>query len=268
MNDILNKACEAGKELSILAGDKIMQIYAKDFDVEYKSDSSPVTEADKASNELISRGLKSRFPDMAILAEESHDDLSRLQNEWCFLVDPLDGTKEFVKKNDEFSVNIALSYKGESVMGVVYLPVSGKMYWAVKGGGAYVKKADGTEKNIKASDKIRDITLAISRSHMTDKEKELIEKHNIRNVLRVGSAIKGCLVAEGIADIYYRFGKCMQWDTAAMQIVAEEAGCMFRQMDGTYMRYNRPGLVNEKGFFIVNRKENIFEDMLNGEVEQ
>ena len=268
MRDILDQACEESKELAILAGEKIMQIYAKNFDVEYKSDSSPVTEADKASNELISRGLKSRFPNMAILAEESEDDLSRLENDWCFLVDPLDGTKEFVKKNDEFSVNIALSYNGESVMGVVYLPVSDKMYWAVKGGGAYVKESEGAKRIIKASDKLDDLTLTVSRSHMTDKEKELIEKHGIKNVLRVGSAIKGCLVAEGAADIYYRFSKCMQWDTAAMQIVAEEAGCIFRQMDGTYMRYNRRGLVNDKGFFIVNRKENIFEDMLDGEIEQ
>ncbi len=267
MRDKLNQACIAAKSLAVEAGEKIMEIYAKDFTVEYKEDKSPLTAADKASNELICDALAIEFPEMAILAEESEDDLSRLENDWCFLVDPLDGTKEFVKKNGEFTVNIALSYKGEAVMGAIYVPMHKKLYWAIKGGGAFVQKKGDISRRIFASDKTEKLTLAVSRSHKTKKEKEIIEKYNIENVIKSGSSIKGCLVAEGVADIYYRFGPCMQWDTAAMQIIAEEAGCIFRQMDGSEMRYNRKDLVNDKGFFVVNRKENIFGAIINGKKE-
>ena len=264
MNDILNKACALAKDLAVQAGEEVMKIYAKDFSVEYKDDKSPLTLADKTANKLICEGLKKEFPEMAILAEESDDDLSRLENDWCFLVDPLDGTKEFVKRNGEFTVNIALSYKGESVMGVIYIPVQDKLYWAIKDGGSFVKDGGDLSRKIKASDNKEKLILVVSRSHITKKEEELIEKYDISNMVKCGSSIKGCLVAEGVADIYYRFGLCMQWDTAAMQIIAEEAGCVFRQMDGSEMRYNRRGLLNDKGFFVVNRKENIFEEMLIG----
>lgn len=264
MNNILSHACMVAKELAYTAGEKIMNIYAQDFSVEYKEDKSPLTAADKAANEIICRGLKKEFPEIAILAEESEDDLKRLTNDWCFIVDPLDGTKEFVKRNGEFTVNIALSYMGESVMGVVYIPVQKKMYWAIKDGGAFVQKSDGISRKIQASENTEKLTLTVSRSHLTAKEKELIEKRDIENIIECGSSIKGCLVAEGVADIYYRFGPCMQWDTAAMQIIAEEAGCIFRQLDGSKMLYNRKGLLNDKGFFIVNRKENIFEEFISG----
>jgi 3'(2'), 5'-bisphosphate nucleotidase len=264
MKEILNRACGAAKALAVEAGEEILEIYAKDFGVEYKDDKSPVTDADKKANDLICKGLAEQFPDMAILAEESTDDLSRLQNDWCFLVDPLDGTKEFVKKNDEFTVNIALSYKGESVMGVIYIPVMDKLYWAIKDAGAYVQAQNDLSRRIYASDNTDNLIIAVSRSHLTDKEQILIDTHDIGNVIQSGSSIKGCLVAEGSADIYYRYGGSMQWDTAAMQIIAEEAGALFRQMDGSEMRYNRRGLKNEIGFFVVNRKENIFEDMLYG----
>ncbi len=264
MKEEINKACILAKELAIKAGEKILEVYSQDFKVEYKEDNSPLTIADKMSNDLICEGLKANFPEMAILAEESEDDYARLENDWCFLVDPLDGTKEFVKKNGEFTVNIALAYKGKPVMGVVYVPVTGKLYWASKDSGAYVQDIDGMPQKITASDKLESLTLAVSRSHVTSREKDLIEKYDVDSVIKCGSAIKGCLVAEGTVDIYYRYGGSMQWDSAAMQAVAEEAGCIFRQMDGSEMTYNRKGLVNDKGFFIVNRKENIFEDMLIG----
>lgn len=262
MKDRLNKACIVSKKLALTAGDEILKIYAEDFAVEYKDDKSPLTIADKTANDLICTGLKEAFPDIAILAEESEDDLSRLENDWCFLVDPLDGTKEFVKKNGEFTVNIALSYKGETVMGVIFVPIQDKMYWAVKGGGAHVQKNGDLSRKIFASSKTDNLTIAVSRSHITQKEELLIKNHDIKNVIQSGSSIKGCLVAEGVADVYYRYGLSMQWDTAAMQVIAEEAGCIFRQMDGSEMRYNRKGLLNEKGFFIANLKENIFEDRL------
>jgi 3'(2'), 5'-bisphosphate nucleotidase len=259
MNDILKDACNEAKKLALIAAEEIMNIYDKDFDVEYKEDDSPVTIADKLSNRIISEGLKQKFPQFAILAEESEDDLSRLDNDYCFIVDPLDGTKEFVKKNGEFCINIALSYKGESVMGVVYIPVKKKMYWAITGMGAY-SQVEGEEPcRICPSNKTEKLTIAVSRSHFSKQEQDLIENHDIKNVLQHGSTIKGCLVADGTAEIYYRFdAKTMQWDTAAMQIIVEEAGGIFRQMDGSPMLYNRKELVNVKGFYAVNRKENIF----------
>jgi 3'(2'), 5'-bisphosphate nucleotidase len=127
-----------------------------------------------------------------------------------------------------------------------------------------VQAQNDLSRRIYASDNTDNLIIAVSRSHLTDKEQILIDTHDIGNVIQSGSSIKGCLVAEGSADIYYRYGGSMQWDTAAMQIIAEEAGALFRQMDGSEMRYNRRGLKNEIGFFVVNRKENIFEDMLYG----
>lgn len=259
MNDILKDTCNESKRLALIASQEIMNIYSKDFDVEYKEDDSPVTIADKLSNSIITDGLREKFPQFAIIAEESEDNLTRLGNDYCFIIDPLDGTKEFVKKNGEFCINIALSYKGQVVMGVVYIPVEKKMYWAMRGMGAY-SQVEGQEPcRIYPSNNTEKLTIAVSRSHFSKREQALIENYDIKHVLRHGSTIKGCLVADGTVDVYYRFGgTTMQWDTAAMQIIAEEAGCIFRQMDGSPMIYNRRELVNSKGFYVVNRKENIF----------
>lgn len=259
MNDILKDACSEAKRLALIASHEIMNIYSKDFDVEYKRDDSPVTIADKLSNSIITDGLREKFPQFAILAEESEDDLTRLDNDYCFIVDPLDGTKEFVKKNGEFCINIALSFKGEVVMGVVYIPVKKKMYWATKGAGAYSQVEGEEPMKISPSTKLKKLTMAVSRSHFLEEEQNIIDNNDIAHVLRHGSTIKGCLVADGTVDVYYRFGgTTMQWDTAAMQVIAEEAGCIFRQMNGSAMIYNRKELVNSKGFYVVNRKENIF----------
>lgn len=243
------------KQLTKEAGDVILDIYAKDFSVDYKEDKSPITLADQKSNDLIVHTLKSRYPECAILAEESQDNLDRLKNDWCFIVDPLDGTKEFVKRNGEFTVNVALAHRGKPVLGVIGIPVSGEFYYAVKGEGAFYEK-DGHTQKINVSSRVEDIRMVVSRSHKSDKLASLIERNGIRNVLTVGSAIKGCMIAKGEAEVYYRFGYTMEWDTAAMQCIVEQAGGIFRQMDGSEMTYNRVNSLNEKGFYVINNLQN------------
>ena len=251
----LAEVLETVKQLTKEAGDVILDIYAKDFSVDYKEDKSPITLADQKSNDLIVHTLKSRYPECAILAEESRDNLDRLKNDWCFIVDPLDGTKEFVKRNGEFTVNVALAHRGKPVLGVIGIPVSGELYYAVKGEGAFYEK-DGHTQKINVSSRVEDIRMVVSRSHKSDKLASLIERNGIRNVLTVGSAIKGFMIAKGEAEVYYRFGYTMEWDTAAMQCIVEQAGGIFRQMDGSEMTYNRVNSLNEKGFYVINNLQN------------
>ena len=244
---------EVAKKAAVLAGEAIMEVYGnEDFSVKYKSDDSPLTEADKRANDIIVEMLKSEFPDYAILSEESADDKSRLDNDYCFIVDPLDGTKEFIKRNGQFTVNIALAYKNKSVMGVIYVPVTKTLYYAAHGFGSYCG-----EDRIKVSDRAENLRMVMSSSHSHPDEQRLIEKYNITEFVKMGSSLKGCLVAEAKADVYYRFNPTMEWDTAAMQCIAEQAGAIFRQMDGTDMLYNRENSLNDRGFYVVNLEGNV-----------
>jgi 3'(2'),5'-bisphosphate nucleotidase len=223
---LLPKILETSIYAAYDAGKIILDVYTKDFAVEYKDDKSPVTEADKKSNDLICDRLKKYAPYIDILAEESKDDKKRLKNKFCFLVDPLDGTKEFVKKNGDFTVNIGLSYNNKTVMGVVYAPYLKKFWYAAKNHGAYAfdltqdifKLFDETTK-IKVSDKTEELTVMKSRSHSDAETEALLEKnkHKIKTLTDRGSALKGCMIAEGVADIYYRLGPTNEWDTCAMQ---------------------------------------------------
>ena len=246
------------------AGKIILDIYKKDFAVEYKNDKSPLTEADKKSNDLICERLKKYAPYIDILAEESADDKKRLENKFCFIVDPLDGTKEFVKKNGEFTVNIGLSHNNKSVMGIVYAPYLNKFWYAAKNQGAYavdlsenIFKLFDENTKIKVSERTDELIVMKSRSHSDEKTEALLEKnkHRIKTLTDAGSALKGCMIAEGIADVYYRLGYTMEWDTCAMQCVVEESGGIFVQADWTEMTYNRENNLNEKGFIILNRIE-------------
>ena len=249
------------KETSILAGNAIMEIYNTDFHVETKSDDSPLTMADKAANKIIIEVLKKTYPEYAILSEEEKDDLTRRDNEFCFIVDPLDGTKEFVKKNGEFTVNIALAQHQEVVLGVIYVPVARQIYYAAKGIGAFFEDLiTGEKKKMSVSDKLDDLIWVGSKSHSSEKEAMIIAQHQevIETIVSAGSSLKGCMVANAQADIYYRFGFTCEWDTAAMQCIVEQAGGIFRQMDHSKMLYNRENTLNDKGFYIVNRKENIW----------
>lgn len=256
---IYKNELEIAKKAAVLAGRAIMEIYnSGDFGVERKSDDSPLTKADKASNRIIVDMMREHFPTHAILSEEEKDNLDRLQNDLCFVIDPLDGTKEFVKRNGQFTVNIALAYKHKSVMGVIYVPVTEELYYAAEGYGSYLEK-DGvvTELHVSKEDKNpSDLNVVMSNSHGCKEMEELLAKYQLKNFVKVGSSLKGCMIARGEADVYYRHNPTMEWDTAAMQCIVEEAGAVFRQMDDSEMLYNRENSLNDKGFYILNDWKN------------
>lgn len=256
------KELEISKVAAIKAGEAIMEIYndADDMQIEYKDGNMPLTAADKEANRVIVEFLQQNFPTYAILSEEMKDNLDRLKNDLCFIVDPLDGTKEFIKRNGQFTVNIALSYKHISVMGTIYVPVTGELYYAVQGQGAYRQSKDGNIEDLHVSDNvdIPALRVVMSNSHSCSEMNKLLEKYQLINFMQIGSSLKGCMVASGQADVYYRFNPTMEWDTAAMQCIAEEAGAIFKQMDGSDMTYNRENSLNSKGFYIINRLENRF----------
>lgn len=255
------KELEIAKIAAIKAGKAIMEIYndAEDMQIEYKDGNMPLTAADKASNKIIIEDLKLNFPTYAILSEEEKDNLRRLENDLCFIVDPLDGTKEFIKRNGQFTVNIALAYQHQSVMGVIYVPATEELYYACQGNGAYRQHSDGSVEKIHVSDNVDtpSLRVVLSSSHGCAEMDSLLEKYHLTNFVKVGSSLKGCMVANGQADIYYRFNPTMEWDTAAMQCIAEEAGAIFRQMDGSLMTYNREDSLNAKGFYIINHADNL-----------
>jgi 3'(2'), 5'-bisphosphate nucleotidase len=207
------------------AGEEIMQIYQKDFSVEYKEDQSPLTEADLASHHLICDELSKLYPDIPILSEESADSF-KLQDEnayfWC--VDPLDGTKEFIKKNDEFTVNIALIQNQQPILGVIGVPAKNSVYAAAKGEGAFKQQGDKELQKIHVKPQDSDhLTFAVSRSHLDDHTKAMVDEYEAQ-MLQAGSALKLAFVAEGLVDVYPRFGPTMLWDVAAGQCIIEEAG--------------------------------------------
>lgn len=250
------KELSIAKRAAVEAGKAIMGIYASGkLDVTYKEDQSPLTRADCQANRIIVGTLSKEFPGYAILSEEEQDNRERLKNDYCFIVDPLDGTKEFIKRNGQFTVNIALAYKNKAVMGVIYVPVMQELYWASEKGGAYLTVRGDTQQ-IRVSERKEDLRVVMSSSHGCEEMDALIQKNNLTNYVKVGSSLKGCMIAKGDAEIYYRFNPTMEWDTAAMQCIVEEAGAVFRQMDDTEMRYNRENCRNDKGFYIINCPEN------------
>ncbi|QRN84677.1 3'(2'),5'-bisphosphate nucleotidase CysQ [Clostridia bacterium] len=261
----LDKELKCAIEIALLAGEKVMEIYQTDFKVCYKKDKSPVTLADETADHLISLKLAEYFPDYGILSEENVSNQETYDKKDCFIVDPIDGTREFVKRNGQFGVNIALSREKESVMGVIYIPVNRTIYYASKGNGAFQAQVNKEGalfevEPIQVSDRLNNLIVTVSHPYIGKNLQKLLQEHESRigGYHYIGSSIKGCLVASGKADVYYRYGYTNEWDTAAMQAIVEEAGGIVRQMDGSVLRYNRKNHLNEKGFYIVNRKENIW----------
>ena len=236
------------------AGDSIMQIYEQDFEVEYKQDNSPLTLADKKANDIIENGLNQLSVNIPILSEEGNDIPYEDRKHWEYfwLVDPLDGTKEFIKKNDEFTVNIALIHKDTPVLGVVYAPALDVCYWAKQDEGAF---KDGQKLPLKAANQRDTYKIVASRSHMSDETQVFIDAINTRKekeLISIGSSLKICLVAEGEADIYPRLGPTMEWDTGAAHAIVDESGkSLERYMNGKYSEheYNKGNLLNQ--WFIV-----------------
>jgi 3'(2'), 5'-bisphosphate nucleotidase len=263
MNDLLKISIEAAIE----AGKEILSVYQNDFLVETKTDNSPLTEADKRSHNKIKEILSPLSIEM--LSEEgkqlSYEDRRNWKKFW--LIDPLDGTKEFIKRNGEFTVNIALVEEGVPVAGVVYVPVTGKLYYGDKDNGSYTFTINGQENKtvesyIQAAEKLPDaappevFTIVASRSHNTPETEEFInekrEKYGTINCVSSGSSIKLCLVAEGKANIYPRLAPTMEWDTAAGHAVAKFAGCkVYDYKTGNELQYNKENLLNP--WFVVER---------------
>jgi len=246
--------------ISLEAGEEILKVYDSDFAVESKDDRSPLTLADKKAHEAIARSLNDGpYP---ILSEEGKEIPFEERKNWerFWMVDPLDGTKEFIKRNGEFTVNIALIENGESVLGVIYVPVKGMFYMGARGVGAYkimdlpglseaeFESALG-EKNKLPREINRAFTIVGSRSHMSPETLEFMEAHKEEHpdleVMSVGSSLKLCMVAEGLADAYPRFAPTMEWDTAAGQAIVEAAGGEVIDWESkSKMRYNREVLRN------------------------
>lgn len=251
----LQEAINAG----LLAAKAIMEIYHQPFDVEIKDDASPVTIADQSADEIILNYLKSVFPDHAFLTEESTDDLSRLENDYVWIIDPVDGTKDFIAKNDEFTTNIALAYKHQVVVGVVLVPALDEVYYASRGHGSYQLTNNGPQR-LKVSSKRDDLTVLFSRFHVRDSELAMVKKHSdkIKHTATFGSCLKACHIAAGRAELMYRFsGGTKEWDTAASQIIVEEAGGVFVTPKGIPLTYNRADVYNREGYVIANCRENI-----------
>jgi 3'(2'), 5'-bisphosphate nucleotidase len=247
IQDIVTIAKEAGKV--------IMQVYKQDFEVEYKQDSSPLTLADKKANDIIEDGLNQLSVNLPILSEEGNDIPYEDRKHWEYfwLVDPLDGTKEFVKKNDEFTVNIALIHKDKPVLGVVYAPALDVCYWAKQGEGAF---KDGKTLPLKAESQRNTYKIVASRSHMSDETQAFIDAIDIdkeKELISIGSSLKICLVAEGEADIYPRLGPTMEWDTgAAHAIVNESGGQLNDQKNNNVLKYNTSEKLLNNYFVVVN----------------
>jgi 3'(2'), 5'-bisphosphate nucleotidase len=229
-------------DIALEAGKAIMEIYKKDFDVEYKQDESPLTEADRVAHRIISEGLahlKSTGSEFPILSEEGKEILYEERKSWrtYWCVDPIDGTKEFIKKNGEFTVNIALIHDGEPVLGVVYAPAIEEMYWAKKGKGAYKGRVPSSEFCVQNIEKLpvtsdmqngSDFRIVASKSHLNEETKRFVEEitRNTQHVTRIskGSSLKLLMIAEGSADLYPRLAPTMEWDTAAADAIVREAG--------------------------------------------
>lgn len=233
------------KDLAAQAAARILDVYSSGFDVELKDDASPLTQADVASHETIVKGLEALTPDIPVLSEESADVpvTSRMRWQRYWLVDPLDGTKEFIKRNDEFTVNIALIDAGRPVLGVVHIPVANTCYAGMENGGAWRTRADGSVQPIWVRSLPREgPVLAGSRSHKNKETAEFIRRveneFTATEVTPIGSSLKFCLIAEGKVDIYPRFGPTSEWDTAAAQAVVEAAGGKVVDVSLAPLRYN------------------------------
>jgi len=212
------------------AGVAILNIYENDtdFGVEHKADDSPLTRADKAANDVIVKGLEELSFQAPILSEESKSIPYEVRRhyDYFWMVDPLDGTKEFIKRNGEFTVNIALIHKEKTVLGVVYVPVSNQLFWAVKGQGAYSYIGE-TEKNLSVahfSMKDEGLKVVASRSHLNKETQAYVKQLSVPALVSKGSSLKLLLIASGEAHLYPRLAPTMEWDIAAAQIIVEEAG--------------------------------------------
>lgn len=246
---LLADVCRLGR----IAGAAIMAVYSTEFEVEHKDDASPLTAADMAAHHALVDGLGQLHPRLPILSEESAQVPYEERRAWrrYWLIDPLDGTREFVKRNGEFTVNIALIDAGRPVLGLVYVPVTGVCYYATAGQGAFKRQGDGPVEPIRCRPLgPGPITIAGSRSHPSARLEAFLERIGPYRIERIGSSLKSCLVAEGRADLYPRLGPTSEWDTAAAQCIVEAAGGRVTDTRMRPLRYNTKASLLNPHFFV------------------
>jgi 3'(2'), 5'-bisphosphate nucleotidase len=237
----LERLAVDGRQLARRAGAAVLEVYAGSFAVEHKADNSPLTAADMAAHRIIVAGLAELTPDIPVLSEESKhiDWATRRMWDRYWLVDPLDGTREFVKRNGEFTVNIALIENHVPVLGVVLVPVTDTLYCGIAGAGAFLEAVPGgLPQPVAPRAAAAAPVVAGSRSHGNERQAELLARLGEHTLLPVGSSIKFCMVARGAADLYLRLGPTSEWDTAAAQCVLEQAGGAVLDLQGHALRYN------------------------------
>lgn len=249
---MMNRELEIAIEAAVKAGEQIMKIYDdpnSDFEVERKADNSPLTKADKAAHAQIVEVLAGL--EIPILSEEGRAIPYEERREWqrLWIVDPLDGTKEFIKRNGDFTVNIALVDGGVPVMGVIYIPVTKELYYGSREEGAFKRSADGEVTKLPQKAEREEYLVVASRSHLSAETEAFVEtlrgEHDRVEMVSRGSSLKICLVAEGLADVYPRFAPTMEWDTAAGDAILRAAGSALRLTDRyEVLTYNKENLLN------------------------
>ena len=250
MKSIIN-SIEGIKVILESASDAILEIYSSfdSDDIEIKKDNSPLTTADKRSNEILCRELIKLFPNIPIISEENKESEYAERNTFnnCWIIDPLDGTKEFIKKNGEFTINLAYWSGGEIAAGWVYIPTQNTLYWSIKNKGAW-KESNGEKTQLFARefDSFEDLTITCSRSHVNQKTLDYLTLFPNHTLLAQGSAIKVLSVADGTAHLYPRFGPTMEWDIAPTQLILEEAGGnLVSIVTKKPLIYNKENLLND-----------------------
>lgn len=253
----LEVLCNHCVEIARFAGQKILEIYNSEYSIEHKDDKSPLTDADMAAHHAIVEKLTALTPDIPILSEESsklpYSERSQWQTYW--LVDPLDGTREFIKRNGEFTVNIALIHQHKSIIGVIHVPVLDTDYFGWQGGGSFKIEHAGKPQPIKVKKLDKDsLVVAGSRSHGSEEMQiymaNLEQRYRKPELLSMGSSLKFCLVAEGRADLYPRIGLTSEWDTAAAHCIVEQAGGRVTKLDMTELDYNTKDSLLNPYFFV------------------
>ncbi len=250
-------------DIARAAGRAILEVYHHaDFSqvVDFKADQSPLTLADQAAHQVIAPTLQEHYPTIPLISEEGADVDYATRRDWEYfwLVDPLDGTKEFIKRNGQFTVNIALIHHHQPVLGVIYAPVTGELYFAVQTGyasdleaGGYKQTAGEALETLRVRQSTKKRVAVRSSSHASEEEEQVLRQYGVTESIARGSSLKFCMIAEGKADIYYRHGPTMEWDTAAGQAIVEAAGGkMFQETSDRLFTYNKESLRNSS-FLVV-----------------
>ena len=228
---------------------EIMKIYSSDFEVSYKKDKSPVTEADRISEDIILHEISKIEPGIDIISEEKYfDEENLVSSDYFFLIDPIDGTREFIKKNGEFTINIALMEKNKPVVGIINARALNDIYYAYNSLKSYKISNGNDAVEIRTKQHEKTEIMLHSRSIPSRKMQNIIDQYGINQIRSCGSALKFGLLSEGLADMYVRLDPCYEWDTAAGQVILEGAGGAFFDLDFNEFKYNKPNFLNKHGF--------------------